>query len=259
MKKLLVLTLITTLGAIPAWSQATVGGASDTPDPTNTPGDNATETTPGTPTGTTTATPAGTTTGTGTGTATGTTAPKIGTTPATAPGGGELRDKLQAMTPEQREEFLRHHPEIRDRLQAAAFKKYEAMTPAQRQEFAQKHPELAKRLANASEAGTTTKDPGHPRVNEVNQRENNEQKSIANGVRNGSLTAQQASHLEKGEQRIQSQEARDLAKNNGHLTKAEQRQLNREENRLTHRIQKDEHTTRKEERTPHKTPKEKQS
>jgi hypothetical protein len=163
------------------------------------------------------------------------------------------------MTPEQREEFLSHHPEIRDRLQAAMLKKYEGMTPAQQQGFAQKHPELAKRLANASEAGSATKDPGHPRVNEVNQRENHEQQSIANGVKNGSLTAQQAGHLEKGEQRIQSQEARDLAKNNGHLTKAEQRQLNREENRLTHRIQKDEHPTRKDEHTSHKTQKEKQS
>jgi len=38
-------------------------------------------------------------------------------------------------------------------------------------------------------------DPGHPRVNEVNQREENQQKRIANGINNGSLSPQQASNL----------------------------------------------------------------
>ncbi len=79
-------------------------------------------------------------------------------------------------------------------------------------------------------------DPGHPRVNEVNGRLNNEQARINNGVATGRLNAGQANRLERGEQHIQRQENRDLAKNGGHLTFGEQRRLNHEENRESHRI-----------------------
>jgi len=84
-------------------------------------------------------------------------------------------------------------------------------------------------------------DPGHPRVNQVNQRETNQQKRIANGVKNGKLTPGQTAHLEKGEQRLQNNEQKDMSQHNGHLTKANQRQLNKEANHMSGRIYNDKH------------------
>ena len=90
-----------------------------------------------------------------------------------------------------------------------------------------------------SGAGAGQVDPGHPRVNQVNRRETRQQTRIANGVKSGKLTPKQTSHLEKGEQRLQHNEKKDMAKDNGHLTKKDQRQLNREANHMSKRIAKD--------------------
>lgn len=79
-------------------------------------------------------------------------------------------------------------------------------------------------------------DPGHPRVNEVSGRLNHEQRRINNGLASGRLNPQQAGRLERGEQRIQNQESRDMARNGGHLTFREQMRLNHEENRESGRI-----------------------
>ena len=89
------------------------------------------------------------------------------------------------------------------------------------------------------QAGAGQKDPGHPRVNQVNRRETRQQQRIANGVKNDKLTPKQTAHLEKGEQRLQNNEKKDMAKNNGHLTKKDQRQLNHEANNMSKRIAKD--------------------
>ena len=94
---------------------------------------------------------------------------------------------------------------------------------------------------NTSGAGPGVDDPGHPRVNEVNGREQNQQDSIANGEKNGTLTPGQAAHLENREQHIDNQEKADMAAHNGHLTKNEQRQLNREQNRTSRQIYRDKH------------------
>ena len=162
-------------------------------------------------------------------------------TPPNAGGGGELLQQLKAMTPAERQEFMRNHPDIRQNFREAMLNRYQNMTPAQKQQFTQNHPQFAQRLANASEAGPGVNDPGHPRVNEVNQREGDQQQRITQGVDSGSLTAQQDAHLDKGEQRIQNQQASDLTKNNGHLTAAEQLRLNREQNRESRHIYDDKH------------------
>ena len=94
---------------------------------------------------------------------------------------------------------------------------------------------------STSGAGPGVVDPGHPRVNEVNQREQNQQDRIANGLKNGSLNAKQASNLEKREASVQKREQKDMAKNNGHLTKAEQKGINRQQNRISHSIYNDKH------------------
>jgi hypothetical protein len=92
-----------------------------------------------------------------------------------------------------------------------------------------------------SGAGPGVVDPGHPRVNQVNGREEAQQQRIANGVKNGKLSAQQTANLEKREASVQKREQRDMAKNNGHLTKAEQNGINRQQNRISKSIYKDKH------------------
>jgi hypothetical protein len=95
--------------------------------------------------------------------------------------------------------------------------------------------------AQTSGAGPGQVDPGHPRVNQINRRETNQQKRIGNGVKNGQLTPGETRRLERGEQRLAKNEKRDMAKDNGHLTKKDQRQLNREANHMSARIAKDKH------------------
>lgn len=93
--------------------------------------------------------------------------------------------------------------------------------------------------STTSGAGPGVVDPGHPRVNEVNRREENQQQRIGNGVKNGTLTPQQTSNLERREANVQNREQRDMAKNNGHLTKGEQNGINRQQNRISKSIAKD--------------------
>jgi hypothetical protein len=95
--------------------------------------------------------------------------------------------------------------------------------------------------SNTSGAGPGVVDPGHPRVNEVNGREQNQQDRIANGVKDGTMTPGQAAHVERQEQHIDNQEKADMAANNGHLTKGEQKQLNKEQNKTSKEIHKDKH------------------
>jgi hypothetical protein len=104
-------------------------------------------------------------------------------------------------------------------------------------------------LAGSASAQTSTTsgggpgvvDPGHPRVNQVNGREENQQKRIGNGVSSGKLTAQQTTNLEKRETSVQNREQKDMAAHNGHLTKAEQKGINRQQNRISKSIYKDKH------------------
>jgi hypothetical protein len=97
---------------------------------------------------------------------------------------------------------------------------------------------------STSGAGPGVVDPGHPRVNEINQREQNQQNRIANGVKSGQLTPGETRRLERGEQRLENNEKKDMAKDHGHLTKRDQRQLNREANRMSKRIYKDKHNAK---------------
>jgi hypothetical protein len=96
--------------------------------------------------------------------------------------------------------------------------------------------------SNTTGAGPGVVDPGHPRVNQVNRRETRQQNRIANGIKNDKLTPGQTARLERGEQRLQNNEKKDMAKDNGHLTKQDQRQLNREANHMSKRIYNDKHS-----------------
>ncbi|ABF41288.1 hypothetical protein Acid345_2287 [Candidatus Koribacter versatilis Ellin345] len=98
--------------------------------------------------------------------------------------------------------------------------------------------------SDTSGAGPGKVDPGHPRVNEVNQREENQQDRVANGIQSGQLSAGETKNIENGEQRLVNNEKKDMAADNGHLTKQDQNQLNREENHLSNRIYDDKHNAR---------------
>jgi thioester reductase-like protein len=127
--------------------------------------------------------------------------------------------QLQGMNSAQQAQFLQTHPHLR--------------------QYLNNHPAVAKGVASVSEAGAGIRDLGHPRVNEVNRREQNLENKINQGVSNGTLTSQQAATLEQKVQNIRQQEAKDMADNNGHLTKTEQHQLNHEENQVNREIKKD--------------------
>ena len=99
----------------------------------------------------------------------------------------------------------------------------------------------AQTATTTSGAGPGVVDPGHPRVNQVNNREGRQQQRIAKGVSNGTVNSKEASNLEKRETALQNQEQKDMAKHNGHLTKAEQAHLNQRENRISKSIYKDKH------------------
>jgi hypothetical protein len=83
--------------------------------------------------------------------------------------------------------------------------------------------------------------PDHPRVNEVNQRLDNQQARINQGLANGTMTGKQAAHDEAHDANIAKRESVDEAKHNGHLTKGEQRRLNKSENKNSRRIYNQKH------------------
>ena len=93
----------------------------------------------------------------------------------------------------------------------------------------------------ASAAAMAQDVPDHPRVNEVNQRLDNQQARINQGLANGTMTGKQAARDEAHDANIAKRESVDEAKHNGHLTKGEQNRLNRSENRNSRRIYRQKH------------------
>jgi hypothetical protein len=75
----------------------------------------------------------------------------------------------------------------------------------------------------------------------INQRKENQQDRIANGIQSGELTAGETKHLEKKESDL-NQEERDMRKlDNGHLTAADRATLNQQQNKLSKDIYKQKH------------------
>lgn len=83
--------------------------------------------------------------------------------------------------------------------------------------------------------------PDHPRVNEVNQRLDNQQQRIDKGLANGTMSGKQAARDEAHDANIARRESVDEAKHGGHLTKGEQNRLNRSLNRNSRHIYKQKH------------------
>jgi hypothetical protein len=83
--------------------------------------------------------------------------------------------------------------------------------------------------------------PGHPRVNEVNHRIDNQQRRIDAGVANGTITPAQAARDERRETGIAQRVSADEARHGGHLTAGETRRINNAQNRTSHRIWRQKH------------------
>jgi hypothetical protein len=75
----------------------------------------------------------------------------------------------------------------------------------------------------------------------VEQRKENQQDRIANGVKSGQLTAGETANLEKKEAAISKETAKDRAANGGKLTAAEKKQINRQQNQTSKQIYADKH------------------
>ena len=75
----------------------------------------------------------------------------------------------------------------------------------------------------------------------INERKENQQDRIANGIQDGQLTAGETKHLEKKESEV-NQEERDMRKlDNGHLTAADRTTLNQQQNKLSKDIYNQKH------------------
>jgi hypothetical protein len=88
---------------------------------------------------------------------------------------------------------------------------------------------------------TQTTTPAQSAPMTVQQRKQNQQGRIANGVADGQLNAGQASKLEKDESELNHEEKDMKAMDNGHLTSADRTTLNRQQNQLSNQIYNQKH------------------
>jgi hypothetical protein len=75
----------------------------------------------------------------------------------------------------------------------------------------------------------------------VNQRRENQQDRIANGVQSGQLTAGETANLENQEANLNKEIRTDRRQNGGNLTNNEKTQINRQQNGLSNQIYQDKH------------------
>jgi hypothetical protein len=95
--------------------------------------------------------------------------------------------------------------------------------------------------AMAQTATTTTTTT--PNKNTINQRKDNQQERVGNGVENGSLTAKESGHIEKQETQVNKEEHLMRAEDNGKLTSADRSALKGQQNHLSSEIYRDKHNT----------------
>ena len=81
--------------------------------------------------------------------------------------------------------------------------------------------------------------------NEVGKRAENQQERIAQGIKSGQLTPQEAAHLEECEAAINKEIKNDRAANGGKLTPVARRPVNRQQNRTSNAIYRKKHNARR--------------
>jgi len=90
-------------------------------------------------------------------------------------------------------------------------------------------------FTQTSTSTTTTNPPT------INQRKDNQQQRIGNGVENGSLTAGETRSLERQESSVNKEENQMRKLDNGKLTKADRAALNQQQNHVSKEIYQDKH------------------
>jgi methionine-rich copper-binding protein CopC len=98
-------------------------------------------------------------------------------------------------------------------------------------------------IAPAAMIAQTTPTPGAHDYN-LNHRKVDQQDRIANGVKNGKLSAGQTAHLEHQEAGINKEERGMRAQDNGHLTKQDRQTIHAQQNQESRRIYRDKHDGR---------------
>jgi hypothetical protein len=83
--------------------------------------------------------------------------------------------------------------------------------------------------------------PETPREGSVNDRRQDQQQRIGNGVQSGQLTAGETKNLESREANLNREVHTDRTANGGTLTPQERRQVNHQQNNLSHSIYNDKH------------------
>jgi hypothetical protein len=78
----------------------------------------------------------------------------------------------------------------------------------------------------------------------INQRRENQQDRINQGIKSGELTRREAGNLEAREARIRNNERFDKKEDHGKLTKAQRASLNRQLNKASRDIYRDKHNNR---------------
>lgn len=77
--------------------------------------------------------------------------------------------------------------------------------------------------------------------NKVDDRKQNQQQRVAQGIQSGQLTSGETANLEKKEAAINQEVHTDRTLNGGKLTQAERNQVNRQQNRVSSQIYTDKH------------------
>lgn len=98
-------------------------------------------------------------------------------------------------------------------------------------------------LAQSAPTPAATPTPGKNDYN-INQRKENQQDRVANGVKSGQLTAGETAHLEKQESAINHEERNMRAQDNGHLTQQDRKTIHQQQNQESRRIYRDKHNTK---------------
>jgi hypothetical protein len=97
-------------------------------------------------------------------------------------------------------------------------------------------------LAGALLTGTATMSfAADEKEGAIKQRKENQQKRIAQGVKNGSLTSQETARIEHRESKLNKEVRRDRKANGGNLTNKEKAKVNHQQDKLSKEIYKQKH------------------
>jgi hypothetical protein len=96
-------------------------------------------------------------------------------------------------------------------------------------------------LSSALLIGSATMSFAAVEQGKIQQRKENQQKRIAQGVKSGSLTPHETARIENNEAKLNKEVRTDRKANGGNLTNKEKAQVNRQQNRLSKEIYNQKH------------------